>query len=75
MIVYFLSKIGIITPEFMRKYRKHAMVVNLILAALITPSPDITSQMLVAIPLFLLYEISIYVSKVVVNRSAKRAAL
>jgi sec-independent protein translocase protein TatC len=71
MIVYFLSKIGLLTPEFMRKYRKHAMVVNLILAALITPSPDITSQMLVAIPLFLLYEVSIYISKVVVNRKLK----
>ncbi len=68
MIVYFLSKIGILTPEFMRKYRKHAMVVNMILAALITPSPDITSMMLVAIPLFLLYEISIYVSRVVVRK-------
>ncbi len=71
MIVYFLSKIGLLTPEFMRKYRKHAMVVNLIVAALITPSPDITSQMLVAIPLFLLYEVSIYISKVVVKRKLK----
>lgn len=68
MVVYFLSKIGILTPEFMRKYRKHAMVINMILAALITPSPDVTSMMLVAIPLFLLYEISIYVSRVVVRR-------
>ena len=65
MIVYFLSKLGVISPEFMRKYRKHAMVANLILAAFITPSPDVTSQMLVAIPLFLLYEFSIYVSKIV----------
>ena len=71
MIVYFLSKLGIITPEFMRKYRKHAMVVNLILAAFITPSPDITSQMLVAIPLFLLYEFSIYVSRIVTYRKRK----
>jgi sec-independent protein translocase protein TatC len=69
MVVYFLSKAGIITPLFMRRYRKHAMVVNLIVAALITPSPDITSQMLVAIPLFLLYELSIYVSKMVISRN------
>jgi sec-independent protein translocase protein TatC len=62
MLVYFLSKIGIITPQFMRKYRKHAMVINLIVAAIITPSPDVTSQLLVAIPLFILYEISIFVS-------------
>ena len=71
MIVYFLSKIGFITPQFMRKYRKHAMVVNLIIAAVITPSPDVTSQMLVAIPLFLLYEISIYVSKAVTGNKLK----
>lgn len=73
MVVYFLSKIGFITPDFMRKYRKHAMVVNLILAALITPSPDVTSQLLVAIPLFLLYEISIYVSAVVVRGKMQSA--
>ena len=72
MIVYFLSKIGLITPQFMRTYRKHAMVVNLILAAFITPSPDVTSQMLVAIPLFLLYEISIYVSAAVTRNKLKK---
>lgn len=65
MVIYFLSKLDLVTPAFMRKYRKHAMVINLIIAALITPSPDITSQMLVAIPLFLLYEASIYVSRMV----------
>ena len=74
VIVYFLSKIGILTPEFMRKYRKHAMVINLVLAALITPSPDITSQMLVAVPLFLLYELSIHVSRIVVRRKAAESA-
>jgi sec-independent protein translocase protein TatC len=72
MVVYFLSKLGVITPQFMRSYRKHAMVLNLIIAALITPSPDITSQMLVAIPLFLLYEVSIHVSRLV-NNSRNRA--
>jgi sec-independent protein translocase protein TatC len=65
MVVYFLSKLGVITPQFMRNHRKHAMVLNLIIAALITPSPDITSQMLVAVPLFLLYELSIHVSRIV----------
>ena len=73
MIVYFLSKLGVITPEFMRKYRKHAMIVNLILAAFITPSPDVTSMLLVAIPLFLLYEMSIYVSRAVVYSKKKTA--
>ncbi len=71
MVVYFLSKLGILSPEFMRKYRKHAMVLNLIIAALITPSPDVTSQLLVAIPLFILYEISIYVSKAVVSKKRR----
>ncbi len=73
IIVYFLTKIGIITPKFMRDYRKHAFIVNLIIAAVITPSPDVTSQMLVAIPLFILYELSIYVSAVVARNDAKRA--
>ena len=73
MVIYFLSKIGIMSPAFMRKYRKHAMVVNLILAAVITPSPDVTSQMLVAIPLFLLYEISIFVSAAVERNKNKES--
>ncbi len=72
ILVYFLTKIGIISPAFMRAYRKHAFIVNLIVAALITPSPDVTSQMLVAVPLFILYEISIYVSAVVSRNDAKR---
>lgn len=57
----------------MRKYRKHAMIVNLIIAAVITPSPDVTSQMLVAIPLFLLYEISIFVSAAVERNKNKES--
>lgn len=72
IIVYFLSKVGVVTPAFMRKYRKHAMIINLILAAFITPSPDVASQMLVAIPLFLLYELSIGVSAMVERRSKAR---
>jgi sec-independent protein translocase protein TatC len=73
MIIYFLSKLGVVTPDFLRTYRKHAMVVNLIIAAFITPSPDVTSQMLVAVPLFLLYEISIYVSAAVQRGKSKIA--
>jgi sec-independent protein translocase protein TatC len=72
--IYFLSKLGMVTPPFLRKYRRHAMVVILILAAVITPSPDITSQILVAIPLFLLYEISIGVSAAVERRRNKEQA-
>lgn len=62
IVVFVLSKIGVLTPSFMREYRKHSMIVILIVAAIITPSPDIYSQVLVAIPLFLLYELSIMVS-------------
>lgn len=61
IIAFFLTKIGLITPAFMRKYRKHAIVVIFVLAAIITP-PDIFSQTLVAIPLLVLYEISIFIS-------------
>lgn len=61
IIAFFLTKIGIVTPAFMRKYRKHSIVVIFILAAIITP-PDVFSQTLVAIPLLLLYEVSIFIS-------------
>lgn len=63
MVSFFLSKIGILKPEFMRKYRKHALIIILILAGILTPSPDITSQLLLAVPLFVLYEISILICK------------
>lgn len=64
MISYFLAKMGILTPSFMRRYRRHSIVVILFLSALITPSPDIITQIMLAIPMFFLYEISIYVTKV-----------
>ena len=62
--VYFLSKVGIITPAIMRDYRRHALLGVVVIAAIITP-PDVMSQMLVTIPMYLLYEISIYVSAAV----------
>ena len=62
VVVYVLSKLGIITPAFMKKNRKYAFVIILILAAVITP-PDVFSQIMVTIPLYSLYEISILVSK------------
>lgn len=67
LIVFFLSKMGILSPEVMKKYRKIAAVVTLIIAAIITP-PDITSQILVAIPMLLLYEFSILISKLVLKK-------
>jgi sec-independent protein translocase protein TatC len=71
VVVYFLTKIGLLTPQFMRTYRKHAIVVILIIAAIITP-PDPLSQSLISLPLYLLYEISIYISVVVVRRKKKQ---
>jgi sec-independent protein translocase protein TatC len=66
VVAYILAKIGIITSDFLKKYRKHAIVAVLILAAIITP-PDLISQVIVAIPLLLLYEISIFVTKQIKN--------
>ena len=63
MASFFLSKIGILKPAFMRKYRKHAIVIILLVAGIVTPGPDITSQILLAIPLLILYEISILICK------------
>jgi sec-independent protein translocase protein TatC len=62
VVTYLLVKIGLFTPEFLIKYRKHAVVVILILAAIITP-PDVISQVIVTIPIYLLFEISVLVAK------------
>jgi sec-independent protein translocase protein TatC len=63
----------VITPKFMRTYRRHAIVVIFIIAALITP-PDVFSQTLVAIPLLLLYEVSIFISARVMKQKEKATA-
>lgn len=73
IVAFFLTKVGILTPVFMRKYRKHSIVVIFIIAAIITP-PDIFSQTLVAIPLLLLYEISIIISARVSRQKEKEYA-
>lgn len=62
MITFVLARVGIVTPTFMREYRRHAVVVILVVAAIITPSPDMISQLLVTIPLLGLYEVSILVA-------------
>ena len=72
IIIYFLTKIGIVTPEILRKYRKFALVGVLILSAIITP-PDIASQVIVAVPVIILYELSIFISKAVVKNQLKKA--
>jgi len=70
VVVYFLAKIGILTPEAMRTYRKYALIVVLGVAAFLTP-PDPISQIIVALPLLGLYEMSIYVAKWVTRRRAQ----
>ena len=70
MVTYILSKAGIVTPELMKRYRRHSIVVILIVSAIITP-PDVLSQILIAMPLSLLYEISIVISRRVNNNKEK----
>ena len=68
VVTYILTRIGVLTPDFLIKYRKHAIVGILILSAIITP-PDIISQVIVSIPIFILYEIGILIAKRVVKTS------
>lgn len=70
VLMYFLTKIGLVSPELLRNYRRHAVVGILVLAAVITP-PDVASQILVFFPLMILYELSIFVSAFVIR--GKRA--
>lgn len=62
IVVYFLSKLGLVTPEWMRKYRRHSIIGILALSALLTP-PDVVTQFLIGIPLYILYELSIGIAK------------
>ncbi|MBI3580276.1 MAG: twin-arginine translocase subunit TatC [Ignavibacteriales bacterium] len=73
MISYFLSKMGILTPAFMRHYRRHSYVVILFISAVVTPTPDIVTQLLLAAPMFVLYEISIFISKIVVRKKERES--
>ena len=72
VIIYFLSVMGLVSPEFLREYRKYAIVLILIVSAIITP-PDVVSQIIVSIPLLILYEISIYISKFVRKKDDNKA--
>lgn len=66
ILIFFLSKAGLVTPEFLRKYRRHAIIIVMVLAATITP-PDIFSLILVTFPLIILYETGIVISKKIVK--------
>lgn len=70
IIIFFLTKVGLVTPQILRTYRKYALVAVLILSAIITP-PDIASQVIVAIPILILYQVSIYISAIVVKTQKK----
>ena len=72
MVIFFLTKVGIVTPEMLRGFRKHAVIVILIIGAIVTPSSDPFSLSLISIPLYVLYEISIIISAIEVKRKAKR---
>ncbi|HVG42725.1 MAG TPA: twin-arginine translocase subunit TatC [Chitinophagaceae bacterium] len=74
LVMFFLSKIGIVTPDYLRKVRRYAIVIIFIVAGVITP-PDIISQIIVSLPLLILYEVSIFLSARVVKQRAKEEAL
>lgn len=67
ILIFFLSKAGLVNPAFLRKYRRHSLVIILVLSAIITP-PDVFSQLLVSGPLIVLYEIGIIISKRIVKK-------
>jgi len=74
ILIYFLSKVGLVTPDFLKKYRRHSLIVIVTLSAIITP-PDVFSQVLVALPLMVLYEIGIAISKrIMKQQEAERVA-
>ena len=70
IIIYFLTRIGVITPEFLKKNRKISLVLVLSLSAIITP-PDVVSQIIVSIPILILYEVSIIIAKIVKKNQEK----
>ncbi|HLG02275.1 MAG TPA: twin-arginine translocase subunit TatC [Bacteroidia bacterium] len=71
IVIYFLARFGLITAAFMRKYRRHSAIAILILAAIITPTTDVFTQILVAVPLWVLYEASIIVARRVEKKQNK----
>ncbi|MGV3704989.1 MAG: twin-arginine translocase subunit TatC [Arcticibacter sp.] len=75
IVIFILSKLGIMTPAFMRSTRRYAVVIILIIAAVVTPTPDILTMLTVSFPLFLLYEISILVSARIDKKRKKEIGL
>ncbi len=71
IVIYILSKIGIMTPQFMRSTRRYAVIIILVIAAIITPTPDIMTMVTVSLPLFVLYELSILIADRVYKKKQK----
>lgn len=71
VIIYFLTKLGLVTPQFLRQSWKYAVVIILIVAAIVTP-PDVVSQLIVAFPMLLIYEMSIFISTLVYKKQLKK---
>lgn len=71
IVIYFLTRVGIVTPEMLIKYRRYSVIIVLILSAIITP-PDVVSQIIVAIPILILYEVGIFISKFVEKDEKKK---
>ena len=74
LLMILLAKIGVVTGSYLKRVRKYSIVIILIVAAIITPGPDVISQMTVAIPLFLLYEVSILLTRRIEKREAAEEA-
>ena len=74
IIIYFLTKLGLVSPTFLRTYRKYAIIIVLIVAAIVTP-PDVVSQTIVAIPMLIIFEISVIISSIVYKRKQKNEQL
>lgn len=70
ILIYFLTKVGLVNPSMLRMFRRHSFIGALVLGAIITP-PDITSQLLVTIPLVVLYEVSIFISAYVIRKQER----
>jgi len=73
VLIYFLSQIGLVSPSFLKRYRKHALIVILLLAGIITPTPDMFTQLMVSLPMIVLYEVGILLSRRVEKKREKAA--
>jgi sec-independent protein translocase protein TatC len=71
IIIYFLTKLGLVTPSFLRDYRRYAVVIVLIIAAIVTP-PDVVSQTIVAIPMLVIFELSVIISAIVYKNQQRK---